>query len=212
MRLVFLLALTCSLLSIKAQAAFFYAPNSCEKAIKIAEEKYQIPQGLLQAIGIVESGKKNTHKPWPWSVGTTKKSHYPSSKETAISLAKKLQATGIKNIDVGCMQINLKAHPKAFKHLKDAFDPHKNVTYAAKLIKFLKTKKNTWNDVIGLYHSNKKKFYSPYKKRVYLAWFSFLTKKIKEGRNTKKTYRGKVMFKGSKELPKALKLNVSNLK
>lgn len=205
MFLVFLLTLTCSLWQIDAQAAFFYKSNPCEKAISLMEAKYQLPHGLMYAIAIVESGRKSTNKPWPWSVGTKGRSHYPSSKEVAIALTRKMQSRGTKNIDVGCMQINLKAHPKAFTCLSDAFNPHKNVEYAAKFIKSLKTKKNTWNDVIGLYHSSKKKYHIPYKKRVNLAWLSHLTKN-KHSKKRKKCYCAKKMFAGSTKLPESIKI------
>ena len=33
---------------------------------------------------------------------------------------------GVRQVDVGCMQINLQSHPHAFASLEDAFDPGSN--------------------------------------------------------------------------------------
>ena len=42
------------------------------------------------------------------------KDRFFSSKAAAITAVRKLQADGVRNIDVGCMQVNLKYHPKVF--------------------------------------------------------------------------------------------------
>ena len=62
---------------------------------------------------------------------------YLSSKLEAINEVRELQARGIRNIDVGCMQVNLYHHPDAFFSLEQAFDPAANVTYAAQFLRSL---------------------------------------------------------------------------
>ena len=53
---------------------------------------------------------------------------------------RKLQRRGVRNIDVGCMQVNLRYHPKAFKSLGQAFDPRANAAYAAGFLRKLRDK------------------------------------------------------------------------
>ncbi len=57
---------------------------------------------------------------------------------------KKLQARGIRNIDVGCMQINLRYHPDAFENLESALDPETNARYAVTLLKRLHGAHKSW--------------------------------------------------------------------
>ena len=58
--------------------------------------------------------------------------YYPK-KAAAIAAAKSLQAEGVRNIDVDCMQINLMHHKKAFPSIEAAFDPAINVAYGGEV-------------------------------------------------------------------------------
>ena len=131
----------------------------CAVATQQFEEKYQIKKHLLSTIANVESGRwnKRTHKnsAWPWTVNAQGKGYFFETKQQAIAEVKKLQAQGVKSIDVGCMQINLVYHPDAFEDLEEAFNPYKNVEYGAKFLKKLYAKKgNDWNKAATAYHSS----------------------------------------------------------
>jgi hypothetical protein len=52
------------------------------------------------------------------------------SKAEAVDWVRKALAGGMRSIDVGCMQVNLRWHPDAFASLDAAFDPKANVAYA----------------------------------------------------------------------------------
>ena len=99
----------------------------CEIAADKAEADYQIKPNLLQTIASVESGRWNAEAgkrvAWPWTVHAKGKGRYYKTKAEAIAAVQDLQRRGITNIDVGCMQINLKYHGTAFKNLDEAFDP-----------------------------------------------------------------------------------------
>ena len=61
------------------------------------------------------------------------------------------------------MQINYMYHPNAFKNFYDAFDPDKNVEWAAIMLKSLYSKFGSWEAAVGYYHSyrnTKRKKYS----------------------------------------------------
>ena len=79
-------------------------------------------------------------------------------------------ARGIRNIDVGCMQVNLLHHSTAFKNLEEAFTPKTNVNYAARFFISLKNTYNSWTHAVGYYHSKAAKHYKPYCSLVYNTW------------------------------------------
>jgi len=142
----------------------------CTSAIESVEKNSSIPANVLHAISRVESGradpisKKLTS--WPWTVNANGKGYFLNTKEQAIQLVRSLQASGIKSIDVGCMQINLWHHKKAFRNLDEAFEPTTNVAYAAKFLQSLYDDGQSWFKAIGNYHSASPFFHEQYKKKV----------------------------------------------
>jgi hypothetical protein len=113
----------------------------CAKATNKVERQEGIPRQLLRAISKAESGRYHEGKQvvmaWPWTVMAEGRGRYLETKAAAIAEVEALRARGVKNIDVGCMQVNLQHHPGAFASLEDAFDPLTNVTYAASFLKTL---------------------------------------------------------------------------
>ena len=89
------------------------------------------------------------------------------SKDEAVREVKRLQAQGVKSIDVGCMQINLVYHPDAFESIEDAFDPQKNAQYAAKFLKSLyENNDKDWIKAAMAYHSKVPTKAQLYKKKI----------------------------------------------
>ena len=146
----------------------------CLKEAVRLEKREHIKTNLLSAISLVESGryfkKYPTGVSWPWTVMAEGKGEFFPSKEEALTAVRNLQSKGIENIDVGCMQINLKYHPDAFKTLEDALDPAQNVAYAAGFLKknYLETK--SWGEAATRYHSrNVNKAYK-YEDKLLEVW------------------------------------------
>ena len=146
----------------------------CRQYIGEAEQVLQVPAYLLHAISQVESGRwdktRQVKSAWPWTVMAEGRGRYLPSKQAAIAEVRALKAKGVRNIDVGCMQVNLHFHPKAFDNLEQAFDPAQNVAYAAALLTKLKRDHHSWTKAVGLYHSATPKFNGPYRKKVFQAW------------------------------------------
>lgn len=151
---------------------YFGQHELCESEIIKAEKKYGIPNRLLLAISTVESGRAvgRSKKPWPWTICANGRGYYCTTKSAAIATTKRLIARGIRNIDVGCMQVNLLHHSTAFKNLEEAFTPKANVNYAAKFFLGLKNAYNSWTHAVGYYHSKAAKHYKPYCSLVYNTW------------------------------------------
>ncbi len=139
-----------------------------------AEALLEIPAHLLKAIGRVESGRwhqaESANSAWPWTVMAEGRGRYLPSKEAAVAEVKALRARGVKNIDVGCMQINLMHHPNAFDDLEQAFDPAFNTAYAAVFLVKLRAEARSWTRAIGLYHSRTPILSNKYRRKVLKAW------------------------------------------
>ena len=145
----------------------------CPLAIVKQEQKSAIPPFLLHAISLTESGRlapDKTVRAWPWTVMAQGKGRYYKTKTEAINAVKGLKKQGVRNIDVGCMQINLKYHPKAFKNLDEAFDPYKNTAYSAKFLTDLRRDYNSWTKAVGYYHSREHIRSKGYRNKVLKAW------------------------------------------
>ena len=133
----------------------FPRSSNCIDAILRAQQKFSIPDNLLLAIGIQEAGRKinGDITVWPWAVNAEGHGVYFRSRDQAIGWVKAQQNQGVRSIDVGCMQINLRWHKGAFDSLEDAFDPDANATYAARFLSELRRSEGSWWHAAGSYHS-----------------------------------------------------------
>ncbi|MFW5834145.1 MAG: lytic transglycosylase domain-containing protein [Pseudomonadota bacterium] len=148
------------------------AASPCDDAIRRVERETELPAGLLRAIGLVESGRTTDagYAPWPWTVNSPEGGTYLDSRSAALARIEALQGRGHRNIDVGCMQINLRFHPDAFATLEQALDPLANVRYAASFLQALKHETGTWQGAIGRYHSATPDLARAYRERVAGRW------------------------------------------
>lgn len=132
--------------------------------IKKFEQKYRIPKGLLKAIMKVES------QGHPFAIYSNKRGGKKSSvmlkgADKAVEYVKSLQRLGVKNINVGCMQINLKCHQA--EDISLWFSPEYNIEYAARFLKDLRQRMGSWKKAVAYYHSGtKKQFHARYLNKV----------------------------------------------
>lgn len=152
-------AILLSFLCLTAQPA--RADTSCSDIASHLEQEYSIPTGLLSSIVHIESGSK------PWVINSEGKGFYFENKEDAISRVRALKAAGVRSIDVGCAQINLRWHPTAFSSLEEAFDPEANIRYAARFLVDLKARTQSWRAAAGGYHSMTGSLSARYADKVY---------------------------------------------
>lgn len=146
----------------------------CRAAIAIAEREAGIPAGLLQAIGRVESGRRDPDSgrfaPWPWTINAEGRGMFFPTREAAIAEVRQLQAAGVRSIDIGCMQVNLRHHPDAFATLEQAFDPVANARYGARFLTELQAARQDWGRAAAHYHSQTPDRAEAYRARVAAAW------------------------------------------
>jgi hypothetical protein len=154
-------------------AAAGTASDRCGAIADRIERAEDIPPGLLQALALAESGRRDPAQgqlAWPWAVRAGAEGFYPPSKEAALATVEALRAAGRSNIDVGCMQINLAYHGDAFGSLEDAFEPAHNVAYGARFLKQLQQETGSWAKATGRYHSAERERGQAYRARVYRIW------------------------------------------
>ena len=146
--------------------------NSCEKTIKSIELQTDIPKGLLLGIGKAEAIRKinNKYIIWPWTINHAGKSMFFDTKKQMRNYVFKNLKKNDFNIDVGCMQINIKWHKNNFKKISDMFEIDPNISYAASFLKQLKNRHGSWDEAIKYYHSSDPKKNNPYLIKVKSFW------------------------------------------
>jgi len=128
-------------------------PNLCEREMAAAASKYQIPLGVLYAVGLTETGINGNLR--AFSLNLEGKAIYSLDKAQAIERFHAARREGLKLIDVGCMQLNYYFHGEHFASVDEMLDPHKNVDYAARFLKALKQQENTWTVAVARYNAGK---------------------------------------------------------
>jgi hypothetical protein len=143
----------------------------CARQTASAERAEGMPTHLLTAVSKVESGRWQADTgeiiAWPWTVTSGSEGRFLPNKQAAIAEVERLRARGVTNIDVGCMQINLYHHPKAFDGLEQAFDPDRNVAYAVRFLSDLRARWGSWTRAVGNYHSNTPALSGRYRLKVF---------------------------------------------
>ena len=147
--------------------AFNDPANACdEAAIRIAEET-KVPVDLLLAITRTETGRvKNSNmNPWPWTVNMEGKGVWFDTEDQARVYVFRHFIKGARSFDIGCFQINYKWHGHAFASIEEMFDPVANARYAATFLAKHYAEYGQWDDAVGAYHSQSRRFALRYLQR-----------------------------------------------
>ncbi len=138
----------------------------CVAEILRAQARYGIPDNILLGIGLQEAGVSRGGRltVWPWAVNAAGVGRIFDGRAAAMDWVRERESKGVRSIDVGCMQINLRWHPEAFATLEQGFDPAVNVDYSARFLHSLYSETGDWMRAAGAYHSR-----TPARAEVYLA-------------------------------------------
>ncbi len=173
MRSLFLLLVACLALWPAVGRAQSSPAALCRSAIAAAERLSGIPDRLMQAIGIVESGRSDERggvSAWPWTINVEGAGYSFNTKQEAIEAVNAHRARGARSIDVGCMQVNLIHHGDAFASLEQAFDPGANARYAADFLQRLLAQTGSWPRAAAGYHSMTPDIGADYARKVLAVW------------------------------------------
>lgn len=150
------------------------AGEICAEETAAVERRAGIPKHLLTAISLAESGRwdgaSRANVAWPWTVTAEGRGRYFDSRAEALAEVEILMTQGVRNIDVGCMQVNLYYHGGAFETIEEAFDPRANTAYAASYLKAMQRTTGNWLQAAGYYHSTTPSRNTPYMQRVLDFW------------------------------------------
>lgn len=138
-------------LAISISDAAAVAAGACEKEIQSAAAKYQIPEGILYSVGLTETGRKGSL--YPWALNIEGKAYFPETPMAAMQAFEAARREGRQLIDMGCMQINHHFHGENFASPQEMLDPRRNVEYAAKFLRNLHDRHETWTMAVARYHA-----------------------------------------------------------
>ena len=170
--LCLLMVVALAVLGPAAAASAQPAEHACDTAAAKAELDWNVPAGVLSAVGTVESGRQPGPlgaAPWPWTINAAGRGSYFDSKDAAIAAVLGLMQRGYPYIDVGCFQIDIAYHPDVFRSLEDAFDPDRNAQAAARLLATERARAADWATAVAHYHSATPQLGGPYLQRVRAA-------------------------------------------
>ena len=143
------------ILSVLATASFtsdaLASAGACEREIQAAAAKYGVPEGILYSVGLTETGRKGSL--YAYAMNVEGKAYYPASTQEALSVFEAARREGRKLIDIGCMQINHHFHGENFSSAQEMFEPRRNVEYAAKFLRNLHARHETWTMAVARYHA-----------------------------------------------------------
>ena len=107
---------------------------------------------MLYAVGLTESGNKGKMHPYALNIeGTTV---FARDKSDALRKFREARKQGKRLIDMGCMQVNHYYHGANFSSPAEMLVPERNVIYAAKFLKKLKSDHGSWTMAVARYHAS----------------------------------------------------------
>jgi hypothetical protein len=140
----------------------------CERAIINGARRGGVPEPVLRAISLTETGRQigGALRPWPWAANVEGKGYWFDNRAEAVAFIKSQMQQGKRSIDMGCFQINYRWHGHAFPSVEAMFDPEYAATYAAQFLRNLYAEHGSWPRAAGAYHS-----LTPHYANIYRARF-----------------------------------------
>jgi soluble lytic murein transglycosylase-like protein len=116
-----------------------------------ASAKYNVPLGMLYSVGLTETGRRGSLQPYAMNIEG--RAVFASSAAEAVQQFEAASRSGARLIDLGCMQINHLYHRENFASLGEMLNPRTNVEYAARFLRELKSRHDTWTMAVARYHA-----------------------------------------------------------
>jgi soluble lytic murein transglycosylase-like protein len=127
------------------------AESVCEREMTRAAARFEVPLGVLYAVGLTETGRKSGLSPYAMNIAG--RSHFADSPAEAVREFRSARSKGVKLIDLGCMQINHHYHGERFSSVEAMLDPAQNVDYAARFLSELREREGSWTMAVARYHA-----------------------------------------------------------
>ena len=142
--------------------------NMCDEAIEVIAAETHSDVSVLRAISRVETGRDLSGgvQPWPWAVNSQGKGYWFESKEYARVFIMDVLSKGVRNIDVGCFQINYRWHGNGFDSVDDLLDPVSNTRYAESFLRSLTQESGSLRVSVGWFHSRTPELAAVYLQKI----------------------------------------------
>lgn len=114
----------------------------CVEAARVGEAAFDLPEGLLVAVAIVESALH------PYAVGSADESRYPPSVAEARRAARALG--GARAVSGGCFQVNIRVHARTAPDW--VFDAAGSALFAARLLAELRDRHGGFAAALAAYN------------------------------------------------------------
>lgn len=139
----------------------------CEQAIADGARRSGVPEAVLHAISLTETGRRvdGRLRPWPWAINREGQGFWFRSRDEALAFARESAAAGRRSFDVSCFQINYLWHGENFPSLESMFDLDAAADYAANFLKQLHAETGDWSMAAGAYHSRTPELATRYRAR-----------------------------------------------
>ncbi|PKP84465.1 MAG: hypothetical protein CVT80_08010 [Alphaproteobacteria bacterium HGW-Alphaproteobacteria-2] len=140
----------------------------CIEAARHAAARTGVPEALLLAVTLAETGRRRGDRlrPWPWALNVAGQGYWPESRAAARHHLRRVLPDAPGHVDIGCFQINLHWHGGAFAGPEAMLDPKANALYAAHFLQRLHAETGEWKKAVGLYHSRSPERAATYRARV----------------------------------------------
>lgn len=139
----------------------------CDQAIVNGARRSGVPEAVLQAISLTETGRRvdGQLRPWPWAINREGQGYWFRNRDEALAFARESAAAGRRSFDVSCFQINYLWHGANFPSLELMFDLDTAADYAARFLRQLHDETGDWSAAAGAYHSRTPELASRYRAR-----------------------------------------------
>lgn len=141
----------------------------CDRAALAASESEDVPLDILRAVTRTETGRSldGALSPWPWTANAGGEGAWFETREEVLRHVEAILASGRRNVDVGCFQLNHRWHADAFSTLSDMIDPAANARYAAQFLQRLYVESGSWDSAVAAYHSRTPAYANRYMARFH---------------------------------------------
>jgi soluble lytic murein transglycosylase-like protein len=125
--------------------------NVCEREMIRAAQENAVPLGVLYAVALTETGQRGALNAYAMNIEG--RSAFNVDLREAMRRFSAAKRAGAVLIDVGCMQVNHHFHGSKFASVEEMFDPRRNVDYAARFLKSLRSREGSWTAAVARYHA-----------------------------------------------------------
>jgi len=151
------------------------ADKSVPAGYRLIAAEHGIPQSVLFAVALTESGKPTGQagalRPWPWTLNVAGRGYFFDSRQAAWQALTAYLRAGKRSIDIGLMQVNWRYHQDRLGTPWQALDPYHNLRVGAGILQVCYATRQDWWASVGCYHApTDTQRADRYRRRVVAHW------------------------------------------